>query len=118
MVLVAIVVAPAFLAAEPPKPRMIEKAGTYKAVVDETVRFVFKYDGFAGQIITGLEISIDGKTVKRPKVESTMDPDNVEMGAKIYVHRPDKTGTFRIKITPLRDGSRGTPKEFVLKVTD
>jgi hypothetical protein len=94
----------------------IEKAGRFRATVGQTVHFVFKYDGFAGQIITGLEVTIDDQPVKDPKVEASLDPNSVEVGVQSFVYKAEKAGTYKIAIRPLMGQAKGRPREHTLMV--
>jgi len=95
----------------------VEQAGECTARVGQTVHFIFRYDGFAGQIITGLEVAIDGKPVREPKVESRPDPKLVDVGQVIFVFRPDRAATYRVQVTPLAGNTKGRPREKILPVT-
>jgi hypothetical protein len=107
----------AFAAESKPDVVRVERAGDCTAVVGQAVHFVFRYDGFAGQIITGLEVSLDGKQVKEPKVEFRSDPKQADVGQVAFVFLPEKAGTYRVRVTPLAGTAKGRPREYLLKVS-
>lgn len=94
----------------------VERGGECTAVLGQTVHFILRYDGFAGQVITNLEATIDDKLVPKPEVKSRADPKLVDVGQVIFVFHPEQTGTYRVKVTPLVGDAKRKPVEFVLKV--
>jgi hypothetical protein len=94
----------------------IEKAGSFQATVGQTVHFAFKYDGFAGQVITGLDVTIDDKPVKDPKIEASLDPNSVDVGVQSFVYKVEKAGTYKVVIRPLMGQAKGRPREHTLMV--
>jgi hypothetical protein len=94
----------------------IEKAGSFQATVGQTVHFAFNYDGFAGQVITGLDVTIDDKPVKDPKVEASLDPNSVDVGVQSFVYKAEKAGTYKITIRPMIGQTKGRPREHTLTV--
>src|SRR5262245_54935506 len=113
------VLAVASLAAESDRSVIeIEKGGEYTVTAGQTVHFIFRYDGFAGQIITNLEVTIDGKPVKDPKIESRLDPKQVEVGQVLFIYEATKAGTYQIKVTPLAGTAKRKPREHTVKVLE
>jgi hypothetical protein len=94
----------------------IEKAGSYQVTVGQTVHFAFKYDGFAGQVITGLDVTIDNQPVKDPQVEASLDPNSVDVGVQCFVYKVEKAGTYKITIRPMIGQTKGRPREHTLTV--
>ncbi|HKI31424.1 MAG TPA: hypothetical protein VKA46_06125 [Gemmataceae bacterium] len=112
----AIALMPGLGIAAEPEVVKVTKAGDCEATVGQEVQFVFRYDGFAGQVISGLEVAIDGKAVPKPEVVSRPDPKQVEVGVVTFVFRPDKPGTYRVSVTPTVGDVKGKPRQHVLKV--
>lgn len=94
----------------------VENAGKYQAKVGQTVHFVFKYDGFAGEVITGLAVTIDGKAVTDPKVETVPDWDNVDVWVVRFIYNAEKAGTYKVVVTLVQGETKGRAREHTLKV--
>ena len=112
----AVVLMPCLAVAAGPEVVKVTKAGDCEATVGQDVQFVFRYDGFAGQVISGLDVAIDGKVVPKPEVVSRPDSKQLEVVEVAFVFRPDKAATYRVKVTPTVGDVKGKPREYVLTV--
>jgi hypothetical protein len=115
-VALAIVLVPSFGLAAGSKVVRVTRAGDYKATVGQEVQFVFRYDGFVGEVISSLDVAIDGKAVPKPEVVSRPDPTQVEAGEVIFVFKPDKVGTYQVTVTPTVGDVKVKPRKYKLKV--
>lgn len=79
---------------------------------------IHRYDGFAGKVITGLEVAVNGSAVEKPKIISRPDPQMVDVGQIVFVFWPEKTGVYRIKVQTLTGTEKGACREYVLEVTE
>lgn len=96
----------------------IDKGGKRMITLGQTAHFIHRYDGFAGKIITGLEVAVNGTAVEKPKIISKPDPQMVDVGQIVFVFRPEKAGVYRIKVQTLTGTVKGTCREYVLEVTE
>jgi hypothetical protein len=107
-----------FAAGDSPELVRVQRGGNCSATMGQTVHFVFRYDGFAGEVITGLEVMIDGKPLIEPKIEIRADPKMADVGEVIFVFRPSAAGAYRVEASPLVGAAKKKAREHILKVAE
>lgn len=94
----------------------IDRLGEHNVTVGQTIHFIVRYDGFSGRVFTGLQVAIDGNKVENPTVESRPDPKLVDVGQVVFVYRAEKSGSYRVVVTPMTGQTKAPAREFILKV--
>ena len=85
------------------------------ARVGDTIHFAFPHNRLSGSRVSGFEVMINGKRIKRPEV--VMTSVRTGGGAANFVFRASEPGIYQFEIRPIVEGKKGHSRLNTLEVT-